>query len=205
MEETMRMQLQSGIRAMLVHPIKSRVLQRFETDLKSGRLTTPRRTTANLLDFCKALSPDHKPDHVDVVPQPWSRMDCCDLNVRKMVADEGGIAVMGYKIWGLDDYYFEAVPHVVWENPSTCKLEDITFNEDGELRILFVSDPRLQSVRQNTMGDKRRGVYDVVLKEFWSLKSPIEQEIMLKRPGDEELWNKSLTYNVWKKRHRRKA
>ncbi len=201
----MREQLLLAIRALRIHPTKGPVLQRFQQRLDSGDLTTPQRQSANLQEFCRSLADDCEPEYVNVDAPPWSRLDCCDLNVRKLISQKGGSIVMGHKIWAIDDYYFEAVPHAVWRNPGTEALVDVTFNVDGEKRILFLRNSALDSVRQISIGEKRRGVFESVLREFWELQQAVEQRITVVRPSDAELWEKCLTYTEWKKRRTKKT
>ncbi|MFQ3242787.1 MAG: hypothetical protein ACI9JZ_002491 [Lentimonas sp.] len=157
----------------------------------------------NLRSFASELVQGKEPLFLAVTPKPWSRLNCCDLNVRKIIQDEGGEEVMGYKIWGIDDIYFEVIPHLVWKNIDG-KIVDITFNPDGEMKIVFVEDPKLQTVRDETIGDKKRGIFDEDLKARWKIENENERNIHIMRPSDQELWGAELTYKKWKK-SRKKA
>ncbi|MFT5622257.1 MAG: hypothetical protein ACI9FZ_000177 [Bacteroidia bacterium] len=195
--------LAQKMQALMADPERAHKIDAFVKKLEGGALTTPKRITENLKSFASELVQDQEPSFLAVTPKPWSRMNCCDLNVRKIIQDEGGEEILGYKIWGIDDVYFEAIPHVVWKK-TDGEIVDITFNPDGEMKIVFVEAPELQTVRDETMGDKKRGIFDEDLKALWEIENENERNIHIVRPSDQELWATELTYKKWKK-SRKKA
>ncbi|HYX29845.1 MAG TPA: hypothetical protein VE863_14995, partial [Pyrinomonadaceae bacterium] len=101
------------------------------------KLTAPTEINDDIRSFCRSIS-DLETFFLDVEPEPWSRQSCCNLNVNEYIRSHGGKMICGYKIWYHKPIYIEAERHAVWEKDGTYK--DISFNADGENRILFLPD-----------------------------------------------------------------
>ncbi|UEQ18760.1 hypothetical protein [Xanthomonas oryzae] len=105
-------------------------------------LTTPPSIDINVKLFCRSLNKT-APIYLEVLPELWCRQQCCILNAKKFVSDNGGSIVNGYKIWYKRGKYIEGERHTVVKLEDG-DLRDITFNADGETSILFLISPDLQ-------------------------------------------------------------
>ncbi len=154
----------------------NRIMDLTQQILDPSKLTTPVAIDSNLLKYIDSLGTTSDPVFLDIEPQDWSRVQCCDTNVEEMIRREGGRIVYGHKIWYNQDLYAENEIHSVWENPDG-ELVDITFTLDGEKRILFIPDERITSVFRPDSSHKERMVFK---KEHqWWLDLFIKQEKMM--------------------------
>ena len=172
---------------------------KIESALGMGQLvaniTTPTTVTPSMREFCRTLNPDITPLFVPVEPPLWSRRDCCSINVTKVVAEKGGEAIFGYKIWA-NEIYAEAVAHCIWKDTSG-RMVDVTFNPDGEMSILFVPVPSMRQTTPEHGGEKPRHALDPDLREVVELEREIQKQIKYKWMPEEEVWDKQLTYEEW--------
>lgn len=99
------------------------------------RCTTPKSIDSTVRAFCQEVVPGATPVYVQVKPAPWAKIKECHLNVRH--PDAPGRPIYGFNIWYMPGFSLEAVYHSVCE-VEPGQLLDITPQEDGEARILFV-------------------------------------------------------------------
>ena len=154
-------------------------------------LTTPKRVDKNVEAFCRSLS-KIQPQYIDVTPEPWCRQSCCEMNVDRFMQSTGGEKVVGYKLWYLEGKYIEAERHVVHRNEGS--LRDLTFNSDGETRILFVPDADSTTGYEERALKVRRG-FSLAGKRFAELANGTDH--LIRRMSDEESWETMLTYEEW--------
>lgn len=119
-------------------------------------LTTPVGITEPVAAFCADLSPSQpNPQYVSVEPIAGAETRNCFENVNLVVSSRGGDLVYGWLIFELPSIYLEAHHHAVWRTPEG-KIIDVTPTEDGERRVLFLSD----STRPYVVGrQERRRMY----------------------------------------------
>lgn len=158
--------------------------------------TTPVELFEDLLRFCREIAPGSTPLFLEVEPPDWSRAGFCDLNVERMISLGGGRAVRGYKIWTLDKLMAEAEPHAVWEGPDGV-LHDITYNVDGETRILFVPCERLTTVSV-PIGEVSKEAFDPVYRGLMRKTSEfVRQRVRVEFRNSWEDWEQSPSYRDW--------
>ena len=169
----------------------------FVKQLNNGGLLTPKTIDSDITDFCEYISNNNKPYFLKINPFQWSKVNCCDLNVKKVIREKGGKIIFGFKIWSIPKMYVEASLHCIWED-SNGNLVDITPNEDGEKTVLFLPDSRLNTVRLKRKGDKPRLALKESLKKF--INSLVEEEITIhfEYPTDEDIWNSNISYKELK-------
>ncbi|WP_413460681.1 hypothetical protein [Herbaspirillum huttiense] len=100
-------------------------------------LTTPAEIDQDVLDFARRVD-GQQPLRLQCEPLPWSRQDCCELNVEEYIRSHGGQKLVGYKIWQTAAEYVEGERHVVWTDGATVR--DVSFCSSGEQEIVFVPD-----------------------------------------------------------------
>jgi hypothetical protein len=104
----------------------------------------PNKDDKRVLSFCRSLVPDSQPFYVSVQPELGFWPLQCLPNVAKKVEMSGGEGVRGWEISQLPKVYLEARFHAVWRSP-TGKYVDVTPEESGQQRILFLPDARHSS------------------------------------------------------------
>ncbi|NMP30598.1 hypothetical protein HII17_03400 [Thalassotalea sp. M1531] len=152
-------------------------------------LTTPPKIDQKVASFCRKLS-TQSPVFLDVKPELWSRQCTCEMNVEKYIEEHGGEKLFGFKIWYIKNKYIEAERHVVLKNDS--ELIDLTFNTDGETKILFVPDA---SNDFDSKPPKFRQGFTVKAKKFAEFQNLQDKNI--ERMSNEESWDNMLTYEQW--------
>lgn len=159
------------------------------------KLTTPETIEKSIINFCLKINPRVKPTFLDVKPELWCRQSCCDLNVQNYINENGGEILCGYKIWYNKPTYIEAERHAVWSKEH--QLIDLTFNGDGEDKIVFVPDVQSKCMNlEDNLNKIRRGInYNttIVIKAMEYLEKRHEIQQM----SDEESWKTMLTYKDW--------
>lgn len=105
-------------------------------------LTTPENLFPELSMFREQLRLTEEPVFVPVRPRRGSIPDNCTKDVRKQVAEHGGMEVLGWLIWCWPGISAEATFHSVWR-ATDGTLVDVSRKTDGEKRILFIPDPTL--------------------------------------------------------------
>ena len=158
-------------------------------------ITTPPQISPSLNDFCRTLNGNAAPVFVAVAPPLWSRRDCCYLNVERIIKEKGGESVFGYKIWA-NDVYAEGVPHCIWRDRAG-QLVDVTFNQDGERRILFVPVPSMTTTTYAHGGQKPRYALDPDFREVVALETDVQSATEYVWMSEEDSWNTQLTYEEW--------
>lgn len=159
-----------------------------------SKLTTPTSITESILRFCSKIS-DISPFFIDVTPEPWSRQSCCDLNVAEYIRIHGGQIVCGYRIWSHPPMYIEGERHALWFKDGVYK--DISFNPDGETRVLFVPDTidKQDTLEQNK--DRIRWGQDQKTKQLINFQEEAEGLRPIHKMSNEQAWNTMLTYESW--------
>lgn len=175
----------------------------LEKQFANGNLSTPKIIDSDVTSFCKNLGNANKPYYLNTEPFHWSRVNCCDLNVKKIVKEQGGEIIFGFKIWSIPKLYIEASLHSIWENPNG-KLIDITPNEDGEKTVLFLPEPRLNTVRLKREGEKPRFALKETLIEYVNLLIKQQLTIGCMYPSDEDIWKNNISYKRLRKKLNKK-
>lgn len=159
-----------------------------------ARLTTPKNIDQNITEFCKKHC-GNVPFYINVKPELWSRQSCCDLNVKEYIKHNGGEIICGFKIWYNEPHYIEAERHAVWLKDG--EYLDVTFNADGEDKILFVVDkPEFtKSLDSNDVKFRWGGTQRV--KNIIMIQELAEQRSNFIKMSDEECWDTMLTYEQW--------
>ena len=102
-------------------------------------LTTPDGLFTELDEHLTKHGITDPPVFVSVKPRPGAQVDNCSFEVGEMVKQHNGSAQYGWKIWLWSGVFYEAVPYCIWRTPDGA-LQDVTPNQDGETRIMFVPD-----------------------------------------------------------------
>ena len=160
----------------------------------SKKLTTPKMVNEDIESFCKEIS-HFEPVFIEVTPEKWSRLSCCDLNVMKYIEGNGGNIVCGDKIWYHDPMYIEAERHAVWEINGVYR--DITHNADGEKQILFLPDVKENQDILDKNKVKFRWGKNAKTKALIDVQENVEALTHVNRMSNEESWNLMPTYEQW--------
>lgn len=104
--------------------------------------TTPESITPQIAGFVHRVASGQQAQYVTVQPAAGAVAHYCTDNVAQYVSQHGGEAVLGWCIWERPTLLLHAEFHMIWRSPEG-ELIDITPKPDGEVRILFVPDPRL--------------------------------------------------------------
>jgi phage-related protein len=157
-------------------------------------LTTPKEINSDILDFCAKIS-ENTPFFITSEPEPWSRQQCCDRNVKEYIALHGGEIVCGYRIWFNDPSYIEAERHAIWHNSGMYK--DISFSPDGEQTFLFVADQveKIGSLEDNV--PRLRWGKDYDTRRLIEIQQDMESYLHVGRMTDEQAWNTMPSYAEW--------
>jgi hypothetical protein len=159
--------------------------------LDGSSLTTPETIDQKVASFCRRLS-SAAPIFIEVTPESWCRQSCCEMNVEKLIEQQGGEKVIGYKIWYKKNKYIEAERHVIYKNES--EYRDLTFNTDGETRILFVPDSDTSKDYEGRPMKIREGFSQ---RSRMLAKQLDERDKHAVRMSNEESWEKMLTFEKW--------
>lgn len=164
-----------------------------------NKLTYPKSINDDLVKFCKNIR-DEPSFFIDITPEPWSRQSCCDSNVEEYIRLNGGEIVCGYKIWYHEPIYIEAERHAVWHKDG--EYRDISFNADGEDKILFVPDkPEMRATLESNNGRIRWGK-NTKTRTLIEYQERIENHRSVYKMSKEKAWNTMLTYEQWKEGQR---
>lgn len=128
-------------------------------------------------------------------PEPWSRQACCDLNVLKYMETHHGEIVCGYKIWYNPPEYIEAERHAVWSNGE--EYRDVSFNPDGESRILFIPDVTTKQSSLELNQSRIRWGKSSKTRQLIIHQNQNEAMNKISHMSDEHSWNTMLTYKEW--------
>lgn len=159
--------------------------------LDGNTLTTPESIDQKVGSFCRSLSSE-TPVYVEVRPKPWCRQSCCEMNVDRLIEEDGGEKVIGYKIWYTKGKYIEAERHVVWKKDGA--LIDPTFNTDGEEKVLFLPDANAAKGYEDRPIKVRKGFTQ---KARLLVKQLDENDRNVVRMSNEESWERMLSYEDW--------
>jgi hypothetical protein len=105
-----------------------------------GTQHPPEKIDSQIVAFCGQLCPATKPQFVPVRPEADAKILDCYPNVAAKVARDGGSQVFGWQISVAPHLFLEAQFHSVWRSPEG-RLLDITREELGHTKILFLEDP----------------------------------------------------------------
>ena len=105
-------------------------------------LTTPTKMFSQLAIIRERLALIAAPIFISVHPRTDSQPDECIQDVTQQVNDHGGEIVYGWIIWLWPRVMAEAQFHAVWRDPAGDLL-DVSYKQDAETRILFITDPTL--------------------------------------------------------------
>lgn len=158
-------------------------------------LTSPKSVDENILEFCKQIS-NSEPVFIDVEPEDWCRQSCCDLNVNEYIKMNGGQILCGYKLWYNRPNYIEGERHAVWKGDDGS-LKDITFNADGETKVLFIADvvKKQQSLEANK--PKIRWGKTKKIQEIISIQEQFESIVPIQIMSESDAWATAITYKDW--------
>jgi hypothetical protein len=163
------------------------------------KLTVPAELNEDIRFFCRSIS-EIEPIFLEVEPELWSRQSSCNLNVREYIRLNGGEMICGYKIWYHKPKYIEAERHAIWVKDAQYK--DISFNADGENRILFLPDsPERQSALDQNKHRFRWGK-DSTTRRLIEIQQYAESNVSMQKVSEDVAWNTMLTYEAWKKGQR---
>jgi hypothetical protein len=153
-----------------------------------SKLTAPVELNDDIRSFCRSIS-DFEP------PESWSRQSCCNLNVQEYIKLHGGRIICGYKIWYHKPRYIEAERHAVWEKDG--EYRDLTFNPDGEHRILFLPDSLEKQSAMKLNRHRFRWGKDGRTRQLIEIQEYSERSRPIPQVTDEVAWNTMLTYEAW--------
>lgn len=165
----------------------------LDEEISKGALSKPIKIDSDIEAFCVCLKNNNKPLFVKIKPFSWSRFNCCDLNVKKIVSKYGGKIIYGYKLYSIPNFYIEGIPHCIWEDLDG-NLLDITPSDDLEKEILFLPDEKLFSVRLESDGKKPRLALRESVKDYVQLLIEIKLKEIYLYPSDDDLWNRNHSY-----------
>ena len=164
--------------------------------LDPSKLTVPNAVNDDVARFCNTIS-EAEPFFIDVEPELWSRQSLCNLNVQEYIRLNGGSMVCWYKIWYHAPMYMEAERHAIWFKNGEYK--DISFNADGEKRILFLPDiPEKQGALELNRPRFRWGK-DAHTKQLIEIMALNEQTVPRQQMDESTAWKVMLTYEDWLK------
>lgn len=157
-----------------------------------ANLTTPEIIDQHVASFCRALSTE-TPIYIDVEPELWCKQSNCEMNVDKYIEQNDGEKIIGYKIWYVKRKYIEAERHVVYRKDGVYR--DLTFNTDGETKILFVPDNK-----KIIYDGKPLKIRSGLTQKTRLLAKQLDlQQIGILQMSQEESWNKMPSYEEWLK------
>jgi len=135
--------------------------------------TTPTAITPTVLAFCKQVS-QHDPLYVSVEPMNGAKHGECYSNVHRKIQSDGGTILHGWCIWEESTFFIEAEHHAIWVSPEGEKV-DVTWQNTGERRILFLPDP--EKVWNRILIPNRRHALtdDPRLQEFLALADELDE------------------------------
>lgn len=100
---------------------------------------TPSALSAEVLDFCNTVCPGSSPRYLLVQPiEGATLLDCFPL-VQRLIAQNGGTACYGWRIWEWPRVIIEAEFHAVWRDIGGV-LRDHSPTTPPTDRILFLPD-----------------------------------------------------------------
>lgn len=103
-------------------------------------MRTPKEVTQKIMDFGgQIVSGVPRFQFNEIHPDSGALPNQCHLNVFSRCDETGGTPVFGWSIWECEAW-IEADFHSVWKEPSG-RLVDLTPDEDGERKRLFLFDP----------------------------------------------------------------
>jgi hypothetical protein len=187
----------SNVRALDVFQVTKGLQKLFDP----SKLTTPIELNDDIRAFCRTIS-EFEPFFLDVEPEPWSRQSCCNLNVQEYIKRHGGRMICGYKIWYHRPKYFEAERHAIWEKDG--EYRDLSFNADGEERILFLPDSVEKQSGMKLNNYRFRWGKDALTRRLIEIQESSERGTLIQQVSDDIAWDTMLTYEAWQKGQRMK-
>lgn len=171
---------------------------KMEKLIDPQKLTTPPEITQAIQAFCTKLNPDISPFFIEISPEPWCRQSCCDMNVNEYIKANGGEIICGYKIWYNDEpIYLEAERHAIWSDGKNNR--DLTFNSDGEEKILFIPDVQGKTKNLEDNEPRIRWAPHNKIRAIIRAFETIESQMPIERMSNEESWKTMPTFEEWQK------
>jgi len=189
-------QKKSNIRLHRKFSMPQEPLGRLDLVFDPRFLTTPDAIDDNVRDFCSSTS-TQAPFFLEVRPELWCRQSNCNQNVRRYIEINGGEIICGYKIWYNKNRYIEAERHAVWRKGD--EYRDITFNADGETKILFLPDIPEKQGELELGPDRIRFAITEQAKEQVKIQEMIEKQVPVEKMTEEDSWNAMISYEEWLK------
>ena len=187
--------IQNNLKNMTTNKLTQIEIQKGLEELFNPlKLTAPTSINHDIKTFCKKIS-DFQPFFINIEPELWSRQSCCNLNIDEYIKMNGGKIVCGYKIWYNKPKYMEAERHAIWLKNGVYK--DISFNADGEDKILFIPDIL---EKQNTLEENKSKIRwgkDSRTRQLIKAQETMESIMPIPQMSNEECWNTMLTYEQW--------
>lgn len=140
------------------------------------RETTPPAITPAIIDFCKELS-DATPVYISVHPAPEMKINDCFRNVSKLVEQVGGKQVNGWVIWQFANVFLNSEAHAIWQS-DVGTLIDPTPHADGETKILFLPDSKVEYRDRKIPGKKKALTDSPLTKEYVALAEEMENYLV---------------------------
>ena len=175
------------------------VPKRLQNLFDPSKLIAPIELNDDIRSFCRSIS-EFEPFFLVIEPEPWSRQSCCNLNVQEYIKLHSGRMICGYKIWYHKPRYIEAERHAVWEKDGVYR--DLTFNTDGEDRILFLPDSIEKQSAMKLNKRRFRWGKDALTRQLIEIQEYSERGTLIQQVNDETAWKTMLTYEAWQKGQR---
>jgi hypothetical protein len=128
-------------------------------------ITTPIKTTDEILAFCSEIDSTYKPIFVPVKPVDGVRFNYCLTDVPAYSEKNGGSVQFGWMIWECSNVFLEAEFHACWFSPEG-DLIDITPKTGNENKILFLPDSQ-RKYEHKAVANKRKALVDNKVTRFW--------------------------------------
>ena len=103
-------------------------------------MRTPNEVTQKIMDFGRQIvGGEPRFQFNEIYPDSGALPNHCHVNVFSRCDESGGKPVFGWSIWECEAW-IEAEFHSIWRD-SSGRLIDLTPDEDGEKKRLFLFDP----------------------------------------------------------------
>lgn len=129
----------------------------------------PFSITDDVLKLCKRIN-TNDPVYISVIPEKFAIINECFKNVENIVNSRGGERINGWAIWKMANILIEAEAHSVWKNEKG-DLIDITPHVNGEKRILFLPDDKMEYKGENIDNVRMALTESVLVKEYIELNN----------------------------------
>lgn len=175
---------------------KREIAQGLEKIFDIDKLKAPPRINDDIIKLSKSIS-DFEPIFIQTEPEPWSRHAHSDFNVNEYIKLNQGKMLCGYKVWYNKAKYIELERYAVWFKDGVYK--DLTFQTNGEERILFIPDI---IEKQNALEDNKAKIRwgkDTTTRQLIRYYERAEKLKPLEPIDNEKSWNEMQTHEAWQK------